>query len=78
MKTKEVKWYEFWYGYASVPPYPLIVWCDQNNKIEIYDPIEKEIAYSTNNYDDAVNWLAEDEFSLAEGRMEDSAVNVPD
>lgn len=73
MSTSEDRWFEVWFdqGEDLLPNWLLVVIPDQANPglVMIYDPFEKRIIHSGQNYEDTRIWLAEDEFELVGGRM---------
>ena len=64
-----VLWYEVWADEGLSPPYLLILQCKSNGSLEIYDPLEAEVAFRPDNYDEATDWLVADEYTLVRGRM---------
>ena len=73
MTLSENKWFEIWFdeGVDVLPNWLLIVTPDPANHglVVVYDPFEKRVIHSGDNYDDTSVWLAEDEFELVTGRM---------
>lgn len=72
MAIYDDKWFEVWYtdGTDVAPTYLYIAMPDPNepSRILILDPFEKnKIVYKALDYEDARNWLCEDEFSLVDG-----------
>lgn len=74
MATYEDKWFEIWYvdGVDIVPHHLLIVTSNPENRsrVLIIDPYDNgKVVYEAKNYDDATDWLGEDEYSLVNGRI---------
>lgn len=73
MNAAEDKWFEIWFDESDevLPNWLLIVTPDPANPgfVVVYDPFEKRVIHSGDNYDDTCVWLAEDEFELVRGRM---------
>lgn len=65
----ELSWYEVWADEGIFPPYVLLVCGRGGATFEVYDPIEKRTAYQASTYEDAKNWLLEDEYTQVQGRM---------
>ncbi len=67
--TKKLNWIEVWIDtYAS---YVLVLRCYGDGSIKLYDPQKGRTSESTfASYEEAYLWLREDEYDLAEGRME--------
>ena len=63
-------WFELWVEEVSCPPYLLILLGGERH-FAILDPLEgNRIAYRPTSYDDACNWLSEDEFNRSGDRTE--------
>lgn len=74
MATYEDRWFEVWFsdGEELGPTWLLIVTPDLSKPgcFVVYDPQQKNrIIYRGKDYDTTTTWLAEDEYSLVEGRM---------
>ena len=73
MSTPDNGWFEIFYDQSDdvLPNWLLIVIPDSNdpNLMLVYDPFEKRIVHSGDNYQNTRIWLAEDEFQLVSGRM---------
>lgn len=73
MSSSENEWFEVWYDMSDdlLPNWLLIVIPDRNspNLMLVYDPFEKRIIHSGDDYKNTCFWLAEDEFELVTGRM---------
>ena len=74
MATYKDKWFEIWYseGEDIIPTYLLVVTPNPENlsRILIIDPAEKgKVVYEGKDYEDATDWLVEDEYSLVNGRI---------
>ncbi len=67
--TKKLNWIEVWIDtYVS---YVLVLRCYEDGSIKLYDPQKGGGSESTfGSYEEAYLWLREDEYDLAEGRME--------
>ncbi|HBE20551.1 MAG TPA: hypothetical protein DEG17_13170 [Cyanobacteria bacterium UBA11149] len=67
--TKRLNWIEVWIDtYAS---YVLVLRGYEDGSIELYDPQKGRGSESSfDSYEEAYLWLREDEYDLAEGRME--------
>ena len=65
----ELTWYEVWVDEGLAPPYVLLLLAQSNEKFEIYDPTEKQIAFVASTYEAAKEWLLEDEYTRVDGRM---------
>lgn len=67
------KWYEVWVDESTKVPYILFVCPDPNNSggILIIDPKQNnQVTQKLLDYNTAVLWLTEDEYTRVEGRME--------
>jgi hypothetical protein len=52
------------------PPYILLLLGDSTGHCRVYDPSENyKIVFSSTTYDEAQNWLLEDEYEPVEGRL---------
>lgn len=70
----ENKWFEVWFseGEDVVPTYLLIVTPDPENtsQVIVLDPKENyKVIHQGESYENTVMWLAEDEYSLVDGRQ---------
>jgi hypothetical protein len=66
----DVLWYEVWADEGLIPPYVLILTClDRGAKFCIYDPTERRMPFQAAVYEEARNWLLEDEYTQVSGRM---------
>jgi hypothetical protein len=66
----QIIWYEVWVDEGLFPPYILLLLAlNVENKFEVYDPMEKRVVISESTYENAKNWLLEDEYILVNGRM---------
>ncbi len=74
---KRVKWYEVWAGYAHIPPNIFLLWEDESGSLEVFSARENEIIRTFDQYEDAMHWLTEDEYTLVDGRMTDDETWVP-
>ncbi len=65
------EWYEVWADDTSSPPYLLIVTLGEEGKIIVRDPRNaNKVVHTADNYNDAMYWLTEDEYTLVGHRME--------
>lgn len=65
-------WYEVWCDESAEPVYLLLVEPDKSNpgQVLIRDPREKmNVVFRGKSYQEAVDWLQEDEYARIEGRM---------
>ena len=73
MSIQDDKWFEIWYvgGVEYIPAYLVVVAPDPEypNKIIVLDLQKNKILFQGNNYDEVKDWLLEDEFGLADGRV---------
>ena len=74
MGTHEDRWFEVWFtqGEDLLPTWLLVVIPDvlAPNQVLIHDPLSNnKLVYRASSYDDAVNWLCEDEYELVRGRI---------
>ena len=69
-KKVEYSWFEVYVEEESCPPYILVL-LGGDQGFAIVDPVEKNrVAYQPSSYEDARNWLSEDEFSPVTGRVD--------
>ncbi|MCC6999737.1 MAG: hypothetical protein IT370_34360 [Deltaproteobacteria bacterium] len=65
-------WFEVWADDGQSPPYVLIVRDAGGGRVEILDPKQdNEVAHTAASYQEACDWLCEDEYTLVTGRMTD-------
>jgi hypothetical protein len=80
MGTREDRWFEVWYSpgsdlrpqYDLLPTWLLIAVPDveHSGHVLVFDPFNSgEVVFRGASYEEAVSWLCEDEFELAQGRM---------
>ena len=63
-------WFELWVENVSCPPYVLIL-LGGECAFAVLDPREgSRVAYRATSYEDACNWLSEDEFTRCGKRVE--------
>jgi hypothetical protein len=78
--TREDRWFEVWYspGGDLRPQFDLLpTWLliavpnvEAPGHVLVFDPLKNnEIVFHGPSYEEAVNWLIEDEYELAQGRM---------
>lgn len=62
---------EVWIGPPIDSPVMLVLVSRVSGKVEILDPADAyESRYTSDSYEDAALWLAEDEFRLVRGRVQ--------
>jgi len=66
---EDLNWYEVWVDDALIPPYTLLLMCQRDESLAIFDQVEQKIVFETSSYDEARNWLLEDEYCQVMGRM---------
>lgn len=65
-------WFEVWADDGLSPPYVLVVRDAGNGRVEILDPKEAyRVIHTSESYQDACDWLWEDEYQLITGRTTD-------
>jgi len=73
MSTFEDRWFEVWFspGEDLRPTWLLIVTPDRATPghVVVYDPQENFRIIHRGDYENILQWLGEDEYSLVEGRM---------
>ncbi len=61
---------EVWIDPMLTPPYILLLLGDASGNCRVYDPAENyKIIFTSASYNDAQNWLLEDEYEPIEGRL---------
>ena len=66
---------EVWIDPLLSPPYILLLLAESSGNYRVYDPSEGyQVVFTGASYEEAENWLLEDEFELVEGRI--SAVEI--
>ena len=61
---------EVWVDPMLSPPYVLLLLGDPTGSCHVYDPAENyKVVFSSETYDEAQNWLLEDEYEPVEGRL---------
>lgn len=64
---------EVWIDPMLSPPYILLLLSDPSGSCRVYDPNEKyKVVFTSASYDEAQNWLLEDEYEPVEGRLSPS------
>jgi hypothetical protein len=66
------QWVEVWL--EEVTPYFLVLGGVSDSAFEVFDPKEDKVVHSASAYDDACNWLWEDEFTRVNGRIDVGAM----
>jgi hypothetical protein len=73
MSISEDRWFEVWYsqGEDLLPTWLLVVFPEsRSGRVLVCDPKgDNKVVYSAANYEDAHEWLVEDEYSLVDGRI---------
>ena len=73
MATSEDRWFEVWFcqGEDLLPTWLLVVIHDKaTSQVLIHDPLSNnKLIYRASSYDDATDWLIEDEYELVSGRI---------
>lgn len=65
-------WYEVWTNEHFEKPYVLILREEASGSLVVTDPLLKyEKVFECQSYEDAKNWLREDEFMMVKGRVTD-------
>ncbi|MFN4850275.1 hypothetical protein [Microcystis sp.] len=66
---------EVWIDTLLSPPYILLLLAESSGNYRVYDPSESyQVVFTGASYEEAENWLLEDEFEPVEGRL--SAVEI--
>ncbi|NCR54183.1 MAG: hypothetical protein GPJ10_12455 [Microcystis aeruginosa L211-07] len=66
---------EVWIDPLLSPPYILLLLAESSGNYRVYDPSEGyQVVFTGASYEEAENWLLEDEFEPVEGRI--SAVEI--
>ncbi|MCA2690867.1 MULTISPECIES: hypothetical protein [unclassified Microcystis] len=66
---------EVWIDPLLSPPYILLLLAESSGNYRVYDPSEGyQVVFTGASYEEAENWLLEDEFEPVEGRL--SAVEI--
>ena len=61
---------EVWIDPLLSPPYILLLLGESSGSCHIHDPAEGyKVVFSSETYDEAQNWLLEDEYEPIEGRL---------
>ncbi|MEM8545288.1 MAG: hypothetical protein AAGF66_15015 [Cyanobacteria bacterium P01_H01_bin.119] len=61
---------EVWIDPMLSPPYILLLLSDLSGNCRIHDPAENyKVVFASPSYDEAQNWLLEDEYEPIEGRL---------
>ncbi|MFN6248008.1 hypothetical protein [Microcystis sp.] len=66
---------EVWIDPLLSPPYILLLLAESSGNYRVYDPSESyQVVFTGASYEEAENWLLEDEFEPVEGRL--SAIEI--
>ncbi|MBE9072888.1 hypothetical protein [Microcystis sp. LEGE 08355] len=61
---------EVWIDTLLSPPYILLLLAESSGNCRVYDPSEGyQVVFTGASYEEAENWLLEDEFEPVEGRL---------
>ncbi|NJL40971.1 MAG: hypothetical protein HC840_19395 [Leptolyngbyaceae cyanobacterium RM2_2_4] len=61
---------ELWIDPTAVPPYVLILLCDDRGSCCIYDPAQNyQVVFESSSYSEAKLWLLEDKYERVEGQL---------
>jgi hypothetical protein len=61
---------EVWIEPMLAPPYILLLLSDKEGNCQIYDPaLGYKIVFASSSYEEAQNWLLEDEYERVESRF---------
>jgi hypothetical protein len=61
---------EVWSDMLLSPPYILLLLAESSGNYRVYDPSEGyQVVFTGASYEEAENWLLEDEFEPVEGRL---------
>ncbi len=72
MLNNKWEWYEVWADVSAVDVYLLLVYKLVDGDFVVLDPIENyKVLIQRADYDEIRYWLAEDEYSLVDGRIYD-------
>jgi hypothetical protein len=64
---------EIWVDPMQLPPYLLMILCDESGYCQILDPAEQyKLIKRCDSYDQAQLWLLEDEYEPIKGRLLES------
>ncbi|WP_426344321.1 hypothetical protein ACN9MU_06625 [Pseudoduganella sp. R-32] len=66
---EDLNWYEVWLEDTLIPPCTLLLMCQRDESLAIFDQVEQKIVLKTSDYGEARNWLLEDEYRQVIGRM---------
>jgi hypothetical protein len=71
-QVSDWKFVETWIDPTSEIPYVLLLIADEFGEYKVYDPKEGyAVVFSSRSYDDAKNFLMEDEYEQVKGRYQD-------
>ena len=66
---------EVWSDPLLSPPYVLLLLAESSGNCRVYDPSEGyQVIFTGASYEEAENWLLEDEFEPVEGRLFPAAI----
>lgn len=61
---------EIWIDPMQSPPYLLMLFSDATGNCSIHDPVANyQLVFSSTTYEEAKDWLLEDEYEPVEGRL---------
>ncbi len=61
---------EVWIDPLLFPPYILLLLGDSSGRCRVYDPaVDYKVVFTGASYEEAENWLLEDEYEPVEGRL---------
>lgn len=66
---------EVWIDPLLSPPYILLLLAESSGNYRVYDPSEGyQVVFTGASYEEAENWLLEDEFEPVEGRLSPATI----
>lgn len=68
--SRKYVWYEVWSDESPRRPYPVLLLARPGEtSFVVHDPIRDEVIFAAQTYDEAREWLLEDDYRLVEGRV---------